>query len=289
VPVELLGGADAHHQFGEPVYRAPVAAEHDHEDTWDDYHQEAPEAQYRNGHFDVPVALLPQRDPGASGISDLPASLVPAAAPQPDQAAGEWPADDWPEDSMPAQADRPADTSGFFAARQQAAGAPAETVEPREPQVAPERSVTAGSDDAIYQSMLSEWLVDPNDLANSTDLNWESVWDSGWSAAEAADETPVEQHTEEGLPMRQPGVRLVPGSAETAGSEGGHHGDGGARRGAASGDEVASAAEFGSEKPDPETPPQRDPEAVRASISSHFGGVHAGRSHARETRGTDSQ
>ncbi|MGO4442542.1 ATP-binding protein [Mycobacterium sp. 2YAF39] len=285
VPIELLGGADAHHQFGEPVYRAP---EHDREDTWDDY-EEVPEAQYRNGHSDVPIALLPQRDPGASGISDLPASLGPSAAPQPDQAADEWPADDWPEDSMPAQAARPADTSGFFAARQQAAGVPAETVEPQEPQVAPERSVTAGSDDAIYQSMLSEWLVDPNDLANSTDLNWESVWDSGWSAAEAADDTPVEQHTEEGLPMRQPGVRLVPGSAETAGSEGGRHGSGGAHRGTGSGDEVASAAEFGSEKPDAKTPPQRDPEAVRASMSSHFGGVHAGRSHARETRGTDSQ
>jgi hypothetical protein len=27
----------------------------------------------------------------------------------------------------------------------------------------------------------------------------------------------------------------------------------------------------------------RDPEAVRASFSSHFGGVHSGRSHARES------
>jgi hypothetical protein len=27
----------------------------------------------------------------------------------------------------------------------------------------------------------------------------------------------------------------------------------------------------------------RDPEAVRASIGGHFGGVHSGRSHARET------
>jgi hypothetical protein len=34
--------------------------------------------------------------------------------------------------------------------------------------------------------------------------------------------------------------------------------------------------------------PVRDPDAVRASISSHFGGVRAGRSHARETDlGTD--
>ncbi|WP_157561140.1 hypothetical protein, partial [Mycobacterium sp. E802] len=50
---------------------------------------------------------------------------------------------------------------------------------------------------------------------------------------------------------------------------------------------VASASEpdssmFGAFKP-------RDPEAVRASTSNLFGGVHAGRSHARETRGTDSE
>ena len=159
----------------------------------------------------------------------------------------------------------------------------------------------AGSDDAIYQKMLSEWLVDPSDLVHSDDLNWESVWDSGWSAAEAADEAPVQQHTEEGLPMREPGARLVPGAAESAVSGGGHHRNGGAHRNTDGDDEVASAAEFGSAGPDassaggapspsePGPDPQRDPDAVRASISSHFGGVHAGRSQARETRGTDSQ
>ena len=29
--------------------------------------------------------------------------------------------------------------------------------------------------------------------------------------------------------------------------------------------------------------PVRDPEAIRASMSSHFGGVRAGRTHARDT------
>jgi hypothetical protein len=33
----------------------------------------------------------------------------------------------------------------------------------------------------------------------------------------------------------------------------------------------------------------RDPEAVRASIGSHFGGVHSGRSHARETDRSDEE
>jgi hypothetical protein len=141
--------------------------------------------------------------------------------------------------------------------------------------------------------MLSEWLVDPTELGNSADLNWESVWDSGWSAAEAADVAPVQQHTEEGLPVREPGARLVPGGAETAGSGAGHQHSGGSYPSTEDDDEVGSAAEFGSPEPAGSSAtgdlPQRDPDAVRASISSHFGGVHAGRSHARETKGTDSQ
>ncbi|MDG5485937.1 ATP-binding protein [Mycolicibacterium gadium] len=319
VPPELLGGADAPHQYGEPEYAADahagiataLALDDDHSDGWGDYEDEP---QYRNGHSEVPVALLPQRDPGASGISDVPASLAPPTQ-QDEWADDEWPEDEWPEDSMPAQtgewgappapAERPTDTSGFFAARQQAASdsvvapaaepvRPAPQPEPPRPTPQPaEPSATSGSDDAIYQRMLSEWLVDPTELANSADLNWESVWDSGWSAAEAADEAPVEQHTEEGLPVREPGARLVPGAAESAASDVEHHRYGGADRNTGVDDEVASAAEFGSPGPDASFAngdlPQRDPDAVRASISSHFGGVHAGRSHARETRGTDSQ
>lgn len=319
VPPELLGGADAPHQFGEPEYAADahagiataLALDEEHSDGWGDYEDEP---QYRNGHSEVPVALLPRRDPGASGISDVPASLAPSTQ-QDEWADDEWPENDWPEDSMPAQtgewgapsapAERPTDTSGFFAARHQAASnsaaapaaepvRPAPQPEPPRPAPQPaEPSATSGSDDAIYQRMLSEWLVDPTELANSADLNWESVWDSGWSAAEAADEAPVEQHTEEGLPVREPGARLVPGAAESAGSDAGHHQNGGAHGSTEVHDEVASAAEFGSPGPDASFAngdlPQRDPDAVRASISSHFGGVHAGRSHARETRGTDSQ
>ena len=81
-------------------------------------------------------------------------------------------------------------------------------------------SPTAGADDAIYQKMLSEWLVDPTDLAKSEDLNWESVWDHGWSAAAAAEDAPVLEHTEEGLPVREPGARLVPGAVDSAGLDG---------------------------------------------------------------------
>jgi hypothetical protein len=345
VPTELLSGADAPHQFGEPEYAAPadahagiataLALDEDHGQPWADEDDEFDEAQYRDGHVEVPVSLLPQRNPGASGISDIPASLAEPPPPQQQEPEDLWPDEEWPEDSMPAQtpnypapvpaddewgappppppAERPTDTSGFFAARAQAASNGVHTAssvppipEPeREPEPdpepepelkpeparhsAPDSAEAAGSEDAIYQRMLSEWLVDPTDIANSDDLNWESVWDNGWSAAAAAAEAPVSARTAEGLPVREPGARLVPGAAEAAESDersGGHRRNGGAHRSVDSDDEVASAAEFESgEGPAGGGPvPQRDPDAVRASISSHFGGVHAGRSHARDQR-----
>ncbi len=343
VPTELLSGAEQPEHFGEQPYDTPadahagiataLALDEDHwadedhrvdEDHWVDEDQPLP-AEELNGHADVPVSLLPQRNPGASGISDIPASLAvpPTATPTPEPEQFE---DEWPEDSMPAQTaehqvpelpaeaggpvegewgapyragGRPTDTSGFFAARAQAATNGVEESTPKaEPQVAdiaPEKarhavsdeSATAGSDDAIYQKMLSEWLVDPSEFANSEDLNWESVWDRGWSAAEAAEDAPVLEHTEDGLPVRQPGARLVPGAAPDA--EGGHHRNGGAHRSSDNDDEVGSAAEFDADEQGSGPVPHRDPDAVRASISSHLSGVHAGRSHARESRGTDSQ
>ena len=110
--------------------------------------------------------------------------------------------------------------------------------------------------------MLSEWLVDPTDLGTSADLDWQSVWDHGWSAAASAEEAPVTEHTAEGLPVRTPGERLVPGTGEIG----------------------ETGAPVASEPGDPG--PLPDPEAVRASLSSHFGGVHAGRSHTRDTGGS---
>jgi Histidine kinase-, DNA gyrase B-, and HSP90-like ATPase len=327
LPVELLVGAGGTDQFGGQDYGTPadahagiataLALDEDHADYAGD---QLSGQEYLNGRSELPVSLLPQRDPGASGISDIPTSLATPAAEQPDG----WPAEEhWLADSMPAQtpepaeweqpAPQPSDTSGFFASRSQAASngvpRPEPATEPQQqpPPVEPapaaeeaageparhavhEPSPTAGSDDAIYQKMLSEWLVDPHDLANSTDLNWESVWDHGWSAAEAAEDAPVHEHTEEGLPLRKPGARLVPGAVDAAGtdapSNGGHHRNGGAHRSDYTDDEVASAAEFDTGG---QAIPLRDPDAVRASISNHFGGVHAGRSHAQETRGTDNE
>lgn len=262
---------------------------------------------YVNGHADIPVSLLPQRNPGASGISGIPA--VPPAEPPPiDEPDPDWPDEEWPADSMPAQTSqppppqypppppqRPTNTAPFFASREQAAGRPVPPPLPprtpapngvpeytngasrpptngvhRPPERAPEPEPAAvapevteqpqqPTDGSIFEKMLSEWLIDdPNELAQSTDLDWKTVWDDGWEAAAAAAEAPVEQHTEAGLPMRRPGVRLVPGAADAADA-------------------------------DPANGRHRDPESVRNTISNHFGGVHAGRSHARESRETDSE
>lgn len=232
---------------------------------------------------DLPFSLLPQRNPGASGISDVPGAHPPAAS-------GQWPADSMPamspDDSDAVRPGAFTDTSAFFASRANAAGNGAGAPQEEEPrEEAPrekEPSPTAGEGDAIYQKMLSEWLIDPTEIARSTDWNWESVWDHGWSAAAAAEDEPVARHTEEGLPMREPGARLVPGAAEPVTLHNGHHRNGGVHRGD---DPVASAAEHD----DGAHSLSRDPEAVRASMSSHFGGVHAGRSHARETSRTDDE
>lgn len=267
-----------------------------------------------NGHADVPIDLLPQRNPGASGISELPGTLKPEAPavgePAPVEPAAEWP-QQWPTDA--AEQDRPSqaptNTSSFFASRAQAGvngtngtngvhvsadvpgftGAPAEH-EPHS-EVAPAESATAGDGDAIYQSMISEFSIDPTTHARSEDLDWKTVWEKGWSVAAAAQDAPVDQHTEEGLPMRTPGARLVPGgvAAVTGVPEGanGRHRNGGVHRNEDGVETVASTDEPDSDIFSAFQP--RDPEAVRASISNHFGGVHAGRSHARETRGTDSE
>lgn len=317
---------------------------------------------------DMPFDLLPQRSPGASGISELPGTLAPqpeeaaeAPAEEPaDEPVGEWP-QQWPvhtEESaalakgeiagaadaaatdeatgeVEAGRQTPTNTSSFFASRGQAATngvngaaglnglnghgdlngasdlnghsglngvnglnglngaahqveyAPEEPVEPAAAQ--DENADVEG--DSIYQSMVSEFEIDPTTHVRSADLDWKTVWEKGWSVAAAAQDAPVEQHTEEGLPMRTPGARLVPGGVAAAvgvaGESNGRHRNGGVHRNDDSVETVASADEpdsgmFAAFKP-------RDPEAVRTSTSNLFGGVHAGRSHARETRGTDNE
>ena len=274
-----------------------------------------------------PSRLLPQRNPGASGISDIPTSL---AQPAPEQPEEEWTVEEsWP-DGLDAGADcraravggsrsrraarrrpAPVDTSAFFASRAQAAsngvpprrrpkpqsqapGSPSRRMWPssRIPSLPGSRgraSPTAGADDAIYQRMLSEWLVDPTDLAKSSDLNWESVWDHGWSAAEAAEDAPVESTPRRGCRCASPAPAWCPVRRfrrHVTAANGGCHFNGGAHRSHDGDDEVDRRP---NSVPAAHAIPVRDPEAVRASMSSHFGGVHAARSHAQETRGTDNE
>ncbi len=305
VPSELIMRAGMRDQFDTGPQGTPADAHSgiatalalDEVTEYDEYGDDVGVDQL-NGHSDAPVTLLPRRNPGASGIHDSPGPVEEDLPAEPELE----PEEPWEEPEEPAaeqERQAPVDTSAFFASRAEAesngAHAPDEPddLAQPEPEVSPdiaaeELSSTSGAEDPIYQRMLSEWLVDPTELANSSDLNWESVWDHGWMAAEAAEDAPVTSHTEHGLPVRDPGARLVPGTADPVGQHvgNGDHTNGGAHRGHDSDDEVESAAELSTGA---HAIPVRDPDAVRASISSHFGGVHAARSHAQETRGTDNE
>ena len=258
------------------------------------------DATERNGSHSTesPITLLPRRRPGSSGITGVPAD-------QPDRPSRHQPPLRRREEVVEQTAEPPAaqpvsNTSSFFGSRvrftqqqppkaEPVAPEPAAAFDVREidepwPAEAAAPSGRSPETDLIYQRMLSEWLVDPHDLARSADLDWKSVWDRGWSAAAEVDNVPVQAHTDHGLPVRDPGARLVPGGA-------GPDHNGIARVAHHRADEDNGAASNGgfhsSRKPAHEAP-VRDPEAIRASMSSHFGGVRAGRSRARDTdQGSD--
>jgi signal transduction histidine kinase len=236
------------------------------------------------------VSLLPRRRPGSSGITGGPAAPPEHCEPPP--VSHEEPAES-------AAAQPVSNTSSFFGSRVRFNRESRQR--PKAEPVAPEPAAQADlpevddvwtaepaapankapEDDLIYQRMLSEWLVDPRDLAHSPDLDWQSVWDRGWSAAADVESVPVQAHTDQGLPVREPGARLVPGGADSEQNGTAHHR-------ASEDNGIASNGGSQSGRTPAHEAPVRDPEAIRASISSHFGGVRAGRSHARDTElGTD--
>jgi signal transduction histidine kinase len=258
------------------------------------------DATERNGSHSTesPITLLPRRRPGSSGITGAPAD-------QPDRPSRHEPPLRRREEVVEQTAEPPAaqpvsNTSSFLGSRvrftrqqppkaEPVAPEPAAAFDVREidepwPAEAAAPSGRSPETDLIYQRMLSEWLVDPHDLARSADLDWKSVWDRGWSAAAEVDNVPVQAHTDHGLPVRDPGARLVPGGA-------GPDQNGIARVAHHRADEdngAASNGGFHSSREPAHEAPVRDPEAIRASMSSHFGGVRAGRSHARDTdQGSD--
>jgi signal transduction histidine kinase len=251
------------------------------------------------------VSLLPRRRPGTSGITGEPVDR-PSRPSRREQTP--VPREDL-EDAAEPTPEQPAaqpvsNTSSFFGSRvkftrdnrqrpKAEPPAPVPVPVPAAQADAPETddvwtaeaaapATRPADDDLIYQRMLSEWLVDdPSDLARSPDLDWQSVWDRGWSAAAEIENVPVQAHTDQGLPVRNPGARLVPGGAGPEQNGTAHH---------RADDDNGSASNggFSSGRAPAHEAPVRDPDAVRASISSHFGGVHAGRSHARDTdQGSD--
>ena len=90
----------------------------------------------------------------------------------------------------------------------------------------------------IFREMRSAWL------SSSDSATWgESEVEAGWERAESVTEVPVEDiPTHNGLPVRQPGTRLVPGGVSQ---------------------EPVSIV--------------RDPEAIRARLAAHAAGVRRGR------------
>jgi hypothetical protein len=253
----------------------------------------------RNGSHSTesPITLLPRRRPGSSGITGAPADQRDRPSRRVSPLRRREKVVEPTTETAETPADQPvSNTSSFFGSRvrftrqqapeaepvaleQQAQSEPLEIDDAWPAEAAATSSEPPESDDLIYQGMLSEFLVDPHDLGRSADLDWKTVWDHGWSAAAEVDNVPVQAHTEHGLPVRDPGARLVPGGAgpEQNGVAGVAHHRADEDNGA-----VSNGGFQSGRKPAHEAP-VRDPEAIRASMSSHFGGVRAGRSHARHT------
>jgi hypothetical protein len=253
-------------------------------------------AQHLNGSApsEMPTSMLPRRNPGASWIGGASTAPTGHGEPEEQESAPDVAGQAAPSPDVAGQAAppvrTPSNTSAYFSSRATVAGngaaapvrsEPVEEAEPG-PETPARRAAAAAEDSPIYARMVSEWLIDPTTLIEPLQ-SWESVWDHGWDAAEHAEEAPVQAHTEHGLPVREPGARLVPGSAAAA--------QGSASNGVhwkPDPDEIASGDELHHGRH--EADPLRDPNGIRASISNHFGGVHAGRSHAREANeGMDSE
>jgi hypothetical protein len=96
----------------------------------------------------------------------------------------------------------------------------------------------------LYQLLRSSWFS-----TEGATKGWDSgEADAGWQAADRANETAPSRLSRSGLPVRDPGNRLVPGGVTTA----------------------TSAV-------------RRDPEAIRARLAAHAAGVAKG----RQASGTD--
>ena len=166
---------------------------------------------------------LPRRTPGNSGVPGIgstlatePAATTPAdpetTATQPDTSVS---ADRKPAPRHLFGAPNPTNTAAFFSSR------PRDSTPPRvgvfgadAPDATSETPPIASP---IFARMVSEWLVDPTDDNSSaaSGIIWTTEADEGWVAARASTDMPVTRISDSGLPMRDRGARLVPGTVGT--------------------------------------------------------------------------
>ncbi|OLT42739.1 hypothetical protein BJF85_22040 [Saccharomonospora sp. CUA-673] len=132
-------------------------------------------------------------------------------------------------------------------------------------------SSTSGAGTPIFNDTLSAWFRSESDPAS--DPGWGGADRTRQNADDAAKAEPQEQ-TAAGLPRRQRGKKLMPGSANETGQGGrAAHGVNG----------VAHP------RPEPAPQPQRDPSDVRSRLSSFQQGVSRGRRRKPEPEDTTGQ
>ncbi|MCE4266256.1 HAMP domain-containing protein [Rhodococcus globerulus] len=166
---------------------------------------------------------LPRRTPGNSGVPGIgstlatePAATTPAdpetAATQPDTSVS---AARKPAPRHLFGAPNPTNTAAFFSSR------PRDSTPPRVgvfgADAPDDTSETPPIASPIFARMVSEWLVDPTDDNSSaaSGIIWTTEADEGWVAARASTDMPVTRISDSGLPMRDRGARLVPGTVGT--------------------------------------------------------------------------
>ncbi|MGG7104803.1 ATP-binding protein [Rhodococcus sp. 24CO] len=168
-----------------------------------------------------PANVLPRRTPGNSGIPGVgnvveaePATAEPLVT---NNVATQL---DNSEPTTNKTAPRhllgtpgPTNTAAFFSSRTRDSTPPrADVFSANVPEVPTDIPATASP---IFARMVSEWLVDPTDEVSSATsaMIWTTEADEGWVAARASTDMPVTRIADSGLPIRDRGARLVPGTA----------------------------------------------------------------------------
>lgn len=165
---------------------------------------------------------LPRRTPGASGAPGIGDPAAAALRPEPSASpaepfvartqtvAPEPIAEPVPRHRLNSTA--PTNTAAFFSSRARDGFPPRTGARATQPSDTPASAPPVAS--PIYARMVSEWLVDPTaGTASATgEVAWTTEADQGWLAARASFELPVTRIADSGLPIRDRGARLVPGT-----------------------------------------------------------------------------